>query len=159
MIAETQRQVVIFTGRGASPSTIELIETISQSFPHGHFTIFQEIKPRRLGPYFRGKIRRLGREPFSYLLELFVQLCCRFRLPSTGRVTGGMALPRSYTELVGANVSHERRPRRDAHQRRLQPHQHHVESTRFEPSGGAWGNLEGSGRAHLHDATFIEGRV
>ena len=72
MIAETtQRQVVIFTGRGASPSTIELIETISQSFPHWHFTIFQEIKPRRLGPYFRSKIRRLGREPFSYLLELF----------------------------------------------------------------------------------------
>ena len=89
MIAETtQRQVVIFTGRGASPSTIELIETISQSFPHWHFTIFQEIKPRRLGPYFRGKIRRLGREPFSYLLELFGQLRYRFRLPSTGRVTG-----------------------------------------------------------------------
>ncbi len=107
MIAETtQRQIVIFTGRGASPSTIELIETISQSFPHWHITIFQEIKPRRWGPYVRGKIRRLKREPLSYPLELLGQWAHRFRLPSTGRVTGGSALPRSYAELVGANVSY-----------------------------------------------------
>ncbi|MCH8879340.1 MAG: polysaccharide deacetylase family protein, partial [Planctomycetes bacterium] len=107
MIAETtQRQVVIFTGRGASPSTIELIETISHAFPHWHFTILQEIKPRRWVPYLSGKIRRLGREPFSYPLELLGQLLRRLRLPSTGRVTDAAALPRSYTELVGANVSH-----------------------------------------------------
>ncbi len=107
MIAETtQRQIVIFTGRGASPSTIELIETISQAFPHWHFTILQEIKPRCWGPYLSGKIRRLGREPFSYPMELLSQLLQRLRLPSTGRVTGAAALPRSYEELVGANVSY-----------------------------------------------------
>ncbi len=107
MIAETpQRQVVIFTGRGASPSTIELIETISQAFPHWHFTILQEIKPRCWGPYLSGKIRRLKREPISYPLELLSQLLHRLRWPSTGRVTGAAALPRSYAELVGANVSY-----------------------------------------------------
>ena len=109
MIAETtQRQVVIFTGRGASPATIELIETISQSFPHWHFTILQEIKPRCWRPYLRGKIRRLRREPFSYPLELLSQLLHRLRLPSTGRAPGAAALPRSYKELVGTNVSYHR---------------------------------------------------
>ena len=109
MIAETtQRQIVIFTGRGASPSTIELIETISQSFPHWHFTILQEIKPRRWDPYLRGKIRRVRGEPCSYPLELLGQLLHRLRLPSTGRVTGAVGLPRSYAELVGANVSYHR---------------------------------------------------
>ncbi len=107
MIAETtQRQVIIFTGRGASPSTIELIETISQTFPHWHFTILQEVKPRGWGPYLSGKIRRLKREPISYPLELLGQLLHRLRLPSTGRATGAAALPRSYAELVGANVSY-----------------------------------------------------
>lgn len=106
MIAETtQRQVVIFTGCGASPSTIEVIETISHAFPHWHFTILQEIKPRRWRPYVRGKIRRLKREPFSYPLELLGQLLHRLRLPSSGRAAGAAALPRSYAELVGANVS------------------------------------------------------
>ena len=107
MIPETtQRQVVIFTGRGASPSTIELIEAISDTFPHWHITILQEIKPRRWGPYLSGKIRRLKNEPISYPLELLGQLFHRFRLPSTGRVSGTTALPRSYADLVGANVSY-----------------------------------------------------
>ncbi len=107
MIAETtQRQIVIFTGRGASPSTIELIETISHAFPHWHFTILQEIKPRRWWPYLRGKIRRLKKEPISYPLELLGQLLHRFRLPSTSRVTRAAALPRSYAELVRRNVSY-----------------------------------------------------
>ncbi len=107
MIAETtQRKIVIFTGRGASPSRIELIETIGHTFPHWHFTILQEIRPRRWDPYLRGKIRRLRSEPFSYPLELLGQLLHRLRLPSTGRVTGAVGLPRSYAELVGANVSY-----------------------------------------------------
>ena len=109
MIVEaTQRNIVIFTGRGASPSTIEAIETLSQTFPHWHFTIFQEIKPHRWGPYLKGKIRRLKREPLSYPLELIGQLLHRLRWPSAGRVRGAAALPRAYAELVGANVSYHR---------------------------------------------------
>jgi peptidoglycan/xylan/chitin deacetylase (PgdA/CDA1 family) len=103
---QTKRNIVIFTGRGASPSTIELVETLSQSFPHWHFTILQQSKPRRWGPYIRGKIRRLRSEPLSYPLELLDQLLKGIRLPATGRVTNSTALPRSYADLVRANVSY-----------------------------------------------------
>ncbi len=107
MIAQlAQRKVVIFTGGYVSLSTIELIEAITHEFSHWQLTILQEHRPRRRGPYLRGKLRRLKREPISYPLELICQFLSKIGPRPRGRVTGPVAMPRSYDQLIGANVSY-----------------------------------------------------
>ena len=104
MIAETtQRQVVIFTGRGVSISTIESIETLSEAYPRWHFTVLHEHKTRKWGPYLRSKLHRLKREPISYPAELIGQGLSQVRFRSRRRRKRSIEMPSSY-EQIGANL-------------------------------------------------------
>ena len=109
MIAETtQRQVVIFTGRGVSISTIESIETLSEAYPNWHFTVLHEHKPRKWGPYLRGKLHRLKREPISYPAELIGQVLSRVRFRSRSSGNRSIEMPSSYEQIGADNVSYRR---------------------------------------------------
>ena len=106
MVAQTSRNVVIFTGRGVSLSTIELIETISEAYPHWQFTILHQHKPRRWFPYLKGKARRLAKEPISYPIELICQSFSKVRRRRRVRSKSSVDMPRSYYQLAGPNVSY-----------------------------------------------------
>jgi peptidoglycan/xylan/chitin deacetylase (PgdA/CDA1 family)/folate-dependent phosphoribosylglycinamide formyltransferase PurN len=105
---QSLRHVVLFVGKYHSPSTIELIETLADAFPHWRWTIFQEVPPRRWRPYLRTKLRRLRKEPLSYPLEVLHQLAVKLRRRKSRPATGRVHLPPCPGDLRRDNLAYQR---------------------------------------------------
>jgi hypothetical protein len=107
------RTVLILTGPGTSPGTIEIIEAIRVAFPQWRLHIVQHAPRRRWGAYLMRKLRRLAREPISYPLELLEQGWRGIQERRRGRVAGRVRMPAAYAELVHDKVTYASCPRLD----------------------------------------------
>jgi len=88
------RNIVIFCGNGAPPSTAEAVEAIADAHPDWRILIVQGAgRRKRAWPYVKGKVRRLRREPVSYPLELLCKFMGKIHLARRHHVGGNVVLP------------------------------------------------------------------
>ncbi len=101
------RNVVVFAGSPHGPAMVEHVEAVADAFPHWHVTVVQQYPRRPSWPHFvRAKLRRFGREPVSYPLELAGQAWNRLRRRHRRRTTAGnVGLPVDFNGIDRPNIA------------------------------------------------------
>lgn len=108
MVTKSSRHIVLFVGKYHTPSTIELIERLADTFPHWTWTVFQEFPIKRWRPYLRAKLRRLRKEPLSYPLEVCHRLLGKLHRHAPRTAMGCAHLPSSPGDIRSDNLAYHK---------------------------------------------------
>jgi peptidoglycan/xylan/chitin deacetylase (PgdA/CDA1 family) len=90
---QPHRRIVVFSSPDVRASTVESVEALAAALPDARFLVVTGGVRVSRGRYIKNKLKRLGREPVSYPLELFFQMLAKLSIAKTRTVSARVAAP------------------------------------------------------------------